>query len=82
MGLKNIEEIDALNTSVRVYWSRISVVSNVAIYIYFVVNSAQSSGKHNWKCDSEDLFERKLFLVSQELFWKKACGSCFASTII
>ena len=29
--------------------------------LYFVVNSAQSSGKkNNWKCDSQYIFERKL----------------------
>ena len=34
---------------------------------------------HNWKCDSEDFFERKLVLVSQELFWKKAYSPSFSS---
>ena len=35
----------------------------LAVYIYFVLNSAQSSGKRkNWKCDSEELFERKLIV--------------------
>ena len=36
-------------------------LSCLVVYIYFVLNSAQSSGKKNkWKCDSEKLFERKL----------------------
>ena len=25
-----------------------------------VINSAQSSGEKNWKCDSQELFDRKL----------------------
>ena len=54
-----------------------SLLSGLAIYIYFVLNSAQSSGKKsNWKCDSEELFERKLVVYfvlhySRERFFRK-----------
>ena len=43
-----------------------SLLSGYCI-ILFVLNSAQSSGKNNWKCDS------------QELSWKKACRFACAS---
>ena len=33
-------------------------LSRLEIYIYFVLNSAKV--KKKWKCDSEELFERKL----------------------
>ena len=37
-----------------------------------VINSAQSSGKeNNWKCDSQELFERKLVVYFVSLFKEK-----------
>ena len=38
-----------------------SVISVVWLFVLFVLNSAHSSGKkNNWKCDSQEIFERKL----------------------
>ena len=60
MGLTKIEEIERLEC-ICVYQSRSQLSGNLH---YFVLNSAQSSGKKNWKCDSEELFKRKLVVYS------------------
>ena len=53
-----------------------SHLSCLAVCIYFVLNSAQSSGREKWKCDSEELLERKLVVYfvlhySQKRFFRK-----------
>ena len=73
MGLTNIEGIERLEC-ICVYLSRSKLSGNLH---YFVFNSAQSSGKKKkWKCDSEDLFQRKLVVYfvlhySQKRFFRK-----------
>ena len=49
---QTLKESNALNASQSLLKSHPSCL---AIYIYFVLNSAKV--KKNWKCDSEELFE-------------------------
>ena len=76
MGLTNIEGIERLEC-ICVFRSRSELSGKIH---YFVLNSAQSSGKKNWKCDSEQLFKRKLVIYfvlhySRKRFFRKAGGS-------
>ena len=52
--LQTFKESNAFITSQCLLKSHLSCL---AIYIYFVLNSTQYSGRKNWKCDSEELFE-------------------------
>ena len=55
MGLKGIERLECITLFTEVA-SQLS--GNLHL---FVLNSEQSSGKkNNWKCDSQELFEREL----------------------
>ena len=67
------KESNALNASQCLLKSHLNCL---AIYIYFVLKSAQSSDKKKLKCDSEGLFERKLVVYfvlhySRSRFFRK-----------
>ena len=69
MDLKGVERLECITLFTEVAFQ---LSGN---FIYFVLNFARSSGKKNWKCDSEELFERKLvyFVLhySRKRFFRK-----------
>ena len=54
MGLKAMERLECIKVFTEV------TSQLLTIYIYFVLNSAQSSGKKKRKTGSEEIFKRKL----------------------
>ena len=57
----------------RTPWVHLHVFTEVASLTFISYSTLHSlQVKHNWKCDSEDLFERELVLVSQEIILKES----------
>ena len=59
-----------------------SYLSCPAVYIYFALKPAQSSGKKNkWQCESEEFFERRFVVYvvlhySRKRFFRKELINC------